>query len=265
MLLRGFDRECCDKIGDFMEHAGTKILKGLTPAGIAKGADGKLTVTFSDGSTGAFDTVIGAVGRTADTAGLNLGAAGVVASPKNGKLDTVLEQSNVPHVYAIGDVLQDKPELTPVAIQAGVLLAQRLFGGGTEAMDYAKVATAVFTPLEYGAVGLAEEAALEGFGGAANVEVFHTTFAPLEWSLSPDRELDKFPGFAKVICDKSGGGDKHTFPVLGMHYLGPNAGEVIQGYAVAVKMGCTFGDLADTVTKTRTQSKTNMHHVCVLT
>ncbi len=191
---------------------------------------------------------------------------GVVANSKNGKLATELEQTSTPHVYAIGDVLEDKPELTPVAIQAGVLLAKRLFGGSKEAvsglgpniikrmprrptrlrtaqMDYSKVATAVFTPLEYGACGLSEEAALEAFGGESNVEVFHISFAPLEWALSPDREPNNSPCFAKVICDKS----KPELPVLGMHYLGPNAGEVIQGYAVAVKMGCSYNDLLATV------------------
>ena len=105
-------------------------------------------------------------------------------------------------------------------------------------MDYDSVATAVFTPLEYGAVGLSEEAAAEKCGGSAggcganpNIEVFHQSFAPLEWSLAHDREVDAFPAFAKIICDKR----DPSLPVLGMHYLGPNAGEVIQGYAVSIK------------------------------
>jgi len=245
MLLRGFDRECCDKIGAYMEHGGTKILRGLTPVSLAKQGDGgQVLVTFSDGTSDSFDTVIAAVGRTADTQALNLAACGVAASSRNGKFETHLEQTNVPHVYAIGDVLQGKPELTPVAIQAGALLAQRLFGGGTDAMAYDQVATAVFTPLEYGAVGLSEEAAAEG---CASTEVFHSSFAPLEWALSHERDVNKFPAFVKVVCDKSGGGDSAAWPVLGMHYLGPNAGEVIQGYAVAVKKGCTYGDLQATV------------------
>jgi len=242
MLLRGFDRECCEKIGAYMERTGgTKIKYGATPSRVEKQPNGKLLLTMSDGSSDEYDTVIAAVGRTADTAGMNLGAVGVEASPKNGKFDTKLEQTNVPHVYAIGDVLQDKPELTPVAIQAGILLANRLFGGKTEAMDYENVATAVFTPLEYGAVGLSEEAATERCGG--NIEVFHQSFAPLEWSLSHEREVDVYPAFAKIICDKR----DPSLPVLGMHYLGPNAGEVIQGYAVAIKKGCTYSDLTETV------------------
>jgi len=240
ILLRGFDRECCDKIGNYMQKQGTKIIMGVTPASIEKMPDGKLNVTFSDGNSDVFDTVLAAVGRTADTATINLQAAGVVAG-KNGKFDTQFEQTNVPHIYAIGDVLLGKPELTPVAIQAGILLAQRLFDSSSEAMDYKNVATAVFTPLEYGAVGLSEEEAISKYG-EAGIEVFYSPFVPLEWSLTPERETDSFPCFCKIIADK---GDNNK--VLGMHYLGPNAGEVIQGYGTAVKRGVTYRDIMDTV------------------
>eukprot|EP00616_Rhizochromulina_sp_CCMP1243_P015990 CAMPEP_0118967484 /NCGR_PEP_ID=MMETSP1173-20130426/4858_1 /TAXON_ID=1034831 /ORGANISM="Rhizochromulina marina cf, Strain CCMP1243" /LENGTH=640 /DNA_ID=CAMNT_0006916455 /DNA_START=61 /DNA_END=1983 /DNA_ORIENTATION=- len=240
ILLRGFDRECCDKIGAYMQKQGTKIVMGVTPSSIEKMPDGKLRVTYSDGNSDVFDTVLAAVGRTADTAGLNLAAAGVVAS-KNGKFETEFEQTNVPNVYAIGDVLLGKPELTPIAIQAGILLARRLFGSSSEAMDYKNVATAVFTPLEYGAVGLSEEEAIAKYG-EAGVEVYHAPFVPLEWSLTPERETDAFPCFCKIICNKG-----ESEKVLGMHYLGPNAGEVIQGYGAAVKRGVTYQDIMDTV------------------
>ncbi len=243
ILLRGFDRECCDKIEAYMTKSGTKIKKGVTPSSIEKQADGKLKVTLSDGSADTYDTVVAAVGRTADTAGLGLASVGVDASPRNGKIDTVAEQTNVPYIYAIGDVLQGKPELTPVAIQAGLLLARRLFGGKKALMDYEKVATAVFTPIEYGAVGLSEDEALEKYGGSCGVEIYHTTFVPLEWSLSMEqREADSHPAFIKVVCDKN-----DCNRVLGLHYLGPNAGEVIQGYAVAIKKNIRYCDLMDTV------------------
>ena len=242
-----------------MAAKGTKFIHGATPSNIAPTADGKYEVTFTNGSTDVFDTVMAAAGRTADTAGLNLAAVGVEASPKNGKLQCVDEQTNVPYVYAIGDVLQGLPELTPVAIQAGIMLARRMFGGASEAMDYKNIATAVFTPIEYGAIGLSEEEAIEAYGesaarvaahpalpdthltptfpthtnavlGEANLEVYHSEFVPLEWSLSPERETDTYSGFCKVICDKTA-----NMNVVGMHYLGPNAGEVTQGYGVAMK------------------------------
>merc|ERR1712070_1040302 len=102
----------------------------------------------------------------------------------------VNEQTNVPHIYAIGDVIDgaklDPPsaetELTPVAIQAGKLLASRLFNCGTTMMDYSKVPTTVYTPLEYGACGMPEELAIEKYG-EKNIEVFHSYYKPLEWTV----------------------------------------------------------------------------------
>jgi len=242
ILLRGFDRECCDKIGEHMEAHGTKLMKGVTPTNIEKQADGTLKVTYSDGESGVYDTVIGAVGRTADTKSLNIEAALGATPEKNGKLVCVDEQlPSCPNVYAIGDVLQNKPELTPVAIQAGVLLARRLFDGKTEPMDYGHVATAVFTPLEYGVIGLSEEEATEKAG--CNLEVYHSSFVPLEWSVSEERH--DTTGFAKILVDK-GAGEK----ILGIHYLGPHAGEVTQGFATAfraAKGNLTWQDFESTV------------------
>jgi pyruvate/2-oxoglutarate dehydrogenase complex dihydrolipoamide dehydrogenase (E3) component len=126
-----------------------------------------------------------------------------------------------------------------VAIQAGIYLARRLFGGMTEPMDYEKVCTTVFTPIEYSTVGISEDDAIERFG-LENIEVYHREFLPLEWSLSPSRSHSN--GFAKVIVDKT-----PEENVLGIHYLGPNAGEVMQGYGVAMKQGLTFKQLTETV------------------
>merc|ERR1711981_186568 len=109
------------------------------------------------------------------TAGLNLEAAGVLAE-KNGKFKVNdEEQTNVPHIYAIGDVIYGQLELTPVAIKTGQLLAKRLFAGATEKMDYVNVPTTVFTPLEYGACGYSEVDAKEKFGND-NISTFHTQF-----------------------------------------------------------------------------------------
>jgi thioredoxin reductase (NADPH) len=126
-----------------------------------------------------------------------------------------------------------------VAIQAGILLAGRLFGGRSAPMDYEKVCTTVFTPIEYSCVGISEDDAIARFG-KENIEVYHREFLPLEWSLSLSRSHSN--GFAKVIVDKTP--DEN---VLGIHYLGPNAGEVMQGYGVAMKQGLTFKTLTDTV------------------
>jgi thioredoxin reductase (NADPH) len=129
--------------------------------------------------------------------------------------------------------------LTPVAIQAGIILARRLFGGSKEAMDYQNICTTVFTPIEYACVGLSEDDAIEKYGHS-NIEVYHREFLPLEWSLSLDRSHSN--AFTKVVCDKT-----PEQNVLGIHFVGPNAGEVMQGYGVAMKQGLTFKALTDTV------------------
>lgn len=143
---------------------------------------------------------------------------------------------------------QGKPELTPVAIQAGKLLASRLFNNAKTLMDYDNVATTVFTPLEYGCVGLSEEIAIKRFG-EDNIEVgivllhkenllrniivcfsfqvYHTYYKPTEFFV-PQKPVTNC--YMKVICMRE-------LPriVLGMHFVGPSAGEVIQGYAAAIK------------------------------
>lgn len=140
--------------------------------------------------------------------------------------------------------------MTPVAIQAGKLLANRLFGNKddsnaykkkltTRMMDYTDIATTVFTPIEYGCIGYSEEDAKKNLG-ADNIVVYHTLAKPLEWALNSERDSDY--GFLKVICDKS-----KNEKVVGFHVLGPNAGEVTQGFAVAMKAGFTKENLEDCV------------------
>ena len=130
--------------------------------------------------TDEFDTVLFAIGRYAVTSGLNLKNAGVVCE-KNGKFKVNdVEQTNVPNIYAIGDVMYGLLELTPTAIKAGKLLSNRLFAGATEKMDYINVPTTVFTPLEYGCCGYSEDDAKEKYG-ADNIKTYHIQFQPLEW------------------------------------------------------------------------------------
>jgi len=106
-------------------------------------------------------------------------------------------------------------------------------------MDYDNICTTVFTPIEYSCVGLSEDAAIEQCG-EDNIDVYHRLFVPLEWSLAHDRSSHY--AFAKVVVDKTRDGK-----VIGIHYVGPNAGEVMQGYGVAMKKGINFKTLTETV------------------
>jgi len=245
ILLRGFDRECADMIGAYMEDNHVKFKREVTVSKIDKIEDGKskLQVTFSDGSMDVFDTVLVAVGRTGCTANLGLENVNIKTLEKNAKIQATLEQTSTPNIYAIGDVMDGCPELTPVAIKAGQLLSRRLFAPcgqpvSKETMDYKNICTTVFTPIEYGTVGYSEEDAFASFG-KENIEVYHKSFIPLEWSLSEGRTHQ---GFCKVLVNKMDG------KVVGIHYIGPNAGEVMQGYGVAMKTGkLTFQTIMDTV------------------
>jgi pyruvate/2-oxoglutarate dehydrogenase complex dihydrolipoamide dehydrogenase (E3) component len=150
----------------------------------------------------------------------------------------------VSNIYAIGDCIDESSannrvlELTPVAIKAGQLLAKRLFGGSDIKMDYNAVATTVFTPLEYGNIGFSEEEAIEALGDE-NVEVYHVNYWPLEWTVA-HRPHDVC--YAKLVCNKL---DKER--VIGLHVAGPNAGEITQGFAVAIKLRATKQDFDMTV------------------
>ena len=155
-----------------------------------------------------------------------------VRAEANGKIKVNdQEQTEVEHVYAIGDVIYGKLELTPVAIKAGKLLSARLFGGATEKMDYVNVPTTVFTPIEYGSCGMSEEDAKAHFG-EDSISTFHTEFKPLEWAYNKARPEGDC--YVKVIVNKA---DSNR--VVGFHICAPNAGEVTQGIGIAMKCGVT--------------------------
>ncbi|KAF1664906.1 Thioredoxin reductase 3, partial [Aptenodytes patagonicus] len=255
ILLRGFDQEMAEKVGAYMETHGIKFIRKFVPVILSlqifiqveqleEGMPGRLKVTAKSTEgpeifEEEYNTVLIAIGRDACTRNIGLETIGVKINEKNGKVPVNdEEQTNVPYVYAIGDILDGKLELTPVAIQAGKLLARRLYGGSSTKCDYINVPTTVFTPLEYGSCGLAEERAVEEYG-KQNLEVYHSLFWPLEWTV-PGR--DNNTCYAKIICSKH---DDNR--VIGFHVLGPNAGEVTQGFAAAIKCGLTKELLDETI------------------
>uniref|UniRef100_A0A8C2S9X6 Thioredoxin-disulfide reductase n=1 Tax=Capra hircus TaxID=9925 RepID=A0A8C2S9X6_CAPHI len=218
--------------GEFVEHHKVKVQQ------LEKGLPGRLKVVAksTDGTEtmeGVYNTVLLAIGRDSCTKKLGLEKIGVNISEKTGKIPVNVngeEQTSVPYVYAVGDVLEGKPQLTPVAVRAGKLLARRLFGGRSEKCDYVNVPTVVFTPLEYGCCGYSEEKAGE-VCQAENLGVYHTLFWPLEWTVAC---RDNNTCYAKIICNKL-----DNDRVIGFHVLGPNAGEITQGFAAAMKCGLT--------------------------
>jgi len=250
VFLRGFDPEIADQIVGFMERHGTRFIRSSVPKKFEKLPNGKVKVTYTNQDFGMdmeeeFDTVILAVGRTACTDDLGLASAGL-ALERSGKLNAVHEQTDVASIFAVGDVLESRQELTPVAIQAGKLLAQRLFAHGTKTMDYNGVPTTVFTPLEYSCCGLSEEDAEKEYG-ADDLEVYVSYLKPLEWATNKEEHNGTMHRednvcYVKMICVLS-----QKEKVVGLHYLGPNAGEVMQGYAVAMKVGATKADFDTTV------------------
>jgi thioredoxin/glutathione reductase (selenoprotein) len=261
--LRGFDSECAGKIVEHMEEHGTRFIRGCVPTKFERLPSGKVRVTWSQGKDapdehGEFDTVLLAIGRYALTAQLNLDKVGVEVNKHSLKIvnprdmhSTVgdTEQSTCAHIFAVGDVLEGRPELTPVAIKAGQRLAQRLFSTGAGLlMDYNSIATTVFTPIEYGCVGWSEEEAEKELG-ADGLEVFHSLYTPLEWAPPSEQAPAPRAGrsssstcFAKVLVAKA-----LEDRVVGIHLVGDHAGEIVQGFALAVKHKISKQDLDDLV------------------
>ncbi|XP_043230315.1 thioredoxin reductase 1, cytoplasmic-like [Amphibalanus amphitrite] len=251
ILLRGFDQQMAELVGEHLAQRGVRFLRPCVPTRLERvepdeeeEADAaetrpsiRVTAQMEDGTTlvAEYDTVLFATGRRACTAGIGLEKIGVRLSPKDGKvMCNEAEQTSVEHVYAVGDILSGHPELTPVAIQAGRQLARRLVTGATALTDYQYIPTTVFTPAEYGCVGLSEEAAVERYG-EHDIEVFHQYFTPLELTV-PQR--DENASYGKLICVKS-----QRQRVVGFHLVAPHAGEVTQGFAVALRLGATKADL----------------------
>jgi len=240
MLLRGFDRECVDKIGAYMEKGGLKFKRGMVPERFEAGTEKKVKAIWKENGVEVseeYDTVLLAIGRKGEADKLGLDNAGIWYDKRNGKILAPSECTNIPNIFCIGDLVADRPELTPVAKIAGKKVVRRLFKGDKKAMDYEKIATTVFTPLEYGMVGLNEEQCKSKYGEDGFVKITKNA-KPLEWATVPHREPD---AFFKILIDKK------TTKIVGFHILGPNAGEITQAMAIAVRMGVTKDQLDDTI------------------
>ena len=231
-ILRGFDEDMRVGLRDQMAQAGVKFHFGRLPSLIQLEGEAR-RVTLTDGETLEVDQVLVATGRSPNTRGLGLEEVGVKLDDKGAVIVDARSASSVPSIHAVGDVT-DRINLTPVAIREGHWLADRLFGGATREVNYDAVASAVFTTPEIGTVGLTE---MEARGRFAVVDIYKTSFRPLKATVTggPERVIMKL-----VV-------DGETDRLLGAHILGPDAGEIVQSLAIAVKMGATKRDLDETM------------------
>jgi thioredoxin reductase (NADPH) len=253
--LRGFDQDCAGRIVDFMKGEGVNFEEQSVPTRFVKEGDkvrcfateaSKTRASIAGPSNkerdlGLFDTVLLAIGRTGCAQWINPERVGLETN-KSGDKFVVDDKdaTNVPGIYAIGDVAEGRPELTPVAIQSGRLLAMRLANEGSQLMDYKTIATTVFTPLEYACCGISEEETELGLPG--EFTIYYTLFTPIQWRPATfDNEHFKDKCLIKMITETM------TEKVVGLHILAPNAGELMQGFAVAMKMGCTKSQIDETV------------------
>lgn len=235
-LLRGFDAMLRESLMEEMLNAGVNILAGTQVAAVTRQADGTLCIECGNGQRlEGFDQLIWAIGRTPATAGLNLAAAGVETDADGYVPSNAYEETNAPGIYAVGDV-NGKVALTPVAIAAARRLADRLFGGMTDRhLSYELIPTVVFSHPPIGTVGLTEEQARERHGDS--VKIYSTRFTPMYHAISGRRERTAM----KLVT--VGAQEK----VVGCHIIGLGADEMLQGFAVALRMGATKRDLDDTV------------------
>ena len=247
VVLRSFDQDIVERIVKHMKGEGVKFIKGL-PKKFEKNSEGKIEVFYSvtdeEGNVSerseSYDNVLLSVGRDPETSKIGLQALNVKYDKKNHLVVNSKFQTSVDNIYAIGDVISNALELTPVAIKEGQILAEGLFGKEKkwDSIDYSLVPTTIFSPLEYSSCGLSEKSAVEKYS-QEKITVYHSAFKPLEWSVN--YEYDSGICYWKIVCLKEG--EK----ILGIHYLGPNAGEVMQGFAVILKMGGSYKDIRDTV------------------
>ena len=224
LFLRGFDRETREFLAGQMRHKGIALEFGTDVSAISR-RENDLQVTLTDGKTIKADVVLYATGRRPNTQGLGLEEAGVTLAADGAVVVNELYETSVPSILAVGDVT-NRVNLTPVALAEGMSVARRLFGGPRSTVDYDFIPTAIFSQPPVGTVGYSEEEARARFG---QIKVFTSSFTPLRYTVSAEKER----AFMKMIVCAAD--DR----VVGLHVCGEDAGEIIQGFAVALRAGAT--------------------------
>lgn len=224
LFLRGFDQDLRVNLAEEMQKKGIQLLFNTNVTEIKKKGD-ELAVRFTSDEIRDTDVVMYATGRTPNTSNLGLENTEVALDEKGAIIVNEHYETSVPSIYAIGDVT-DRVNLTPVALAEGMSLAKFLFGNEDKPVDYADIPTCVFSQPNLGTVGLTEEQAKEKY---SKIDIYKSSFTPMKLSLTDSEEKT----FMKIIVDCN------SDRVVGVHMLGPDAGEIIQGIGIALKAGAT--------------------------
>ena len=232
LFLRGFDDDIRAHLAEQIQGKGVDLRFDTNVTAIEKNGSG-IRATLTDGSTQEADLILFATGRNAMTANIGLEDAGVTVA-KDGSIPVdEYSRTNVPSIWAIGDVT-NRINLTPVAIHEGVCLSQTLFNDNPRSPDHENVPAAVFSQPPVGTVGLTEAEAREKYG---EIVVYRSAFRALKHTLTNGHERSMM----KLIVDRA------TDRVVGLHMVGAEAGEIVQGFAVAIKAGATKADFDATI------------------
>ncbi len=226
-VLRGFDEDVRTHVHDELKRKGVHVITNASPTKIEKAGEG-LRLTLSNGEHVDTEAVMAATGRHPATGGLGLDKAGVETKENGAVKVDEYSRTNVAHIFAVGDVT-DRIALTPVAIREGQAFAQTEFMDMPTAFDHEKVPHAVFCQPPAGVVGMSEAEAREKFG---KVDIYKANFRPMKDMLTGDEERVLMKIVVRAEDDV----------VLGVHIVGPDAAEIIQGVAIAVKMEATKAD-----------------------
>lgn len=234
--LRSFDPLIVETLVEVMNAEGPTLHTNSTPKAVVKNSDGSLTLQLEDGQNFTVDCLVWAIGREPMTDNLNLEASGVAVNEKGYISVDKYQNTSVPGIYAVGDNT-GAIELTPVAVAAGRRLSERLFNNKPdEHLDYSNVPTVVFSHPPIGTVGLSEPQAREQYGDD-EVKVYKSAFTAMYTAVTQHRQ----PCRMKLVC--VGKEEK----IVGIHGIGYGMDEMLQGFAVALKMGATKRDFDNTV------------------
>ena len=232
-ILRGFDEDVRATVDAEMAKKGVVFKYNTVIDHVNKRDDGALDVALADGSTLEVDCLMLAIGRRPNTAALGLEEAGIELDEKGAVVVDAHSQTSAENIYAVGDVT-DRVNLTPVALAEAMAFVDTVYKGRPRAMDHTNIASAVFSQPPVASVGLTEE---EARGGGHRVEIYRSSFRALKHTLSGRDERSMM----KLIVDAE------SRKILGAHMVGGDSAEIIQGVAIAVKMGATKEDFDATV------------------